>query len=112
MREPRHRHSPPRRREERGIRSVAGKGNDSRAVHELQQFANFVRLPPDRLPAAKSAMEAMILASRAEPGCLVYGYAEDVGAGIDPCERDLGEPGGSGRSLRVSPSRRFPFARD
>lgn len=37
-----------------------------------------VRLPPDRLPDAKSTMEAMILASRAEPGCLVYGYAEDV----------------------------------
>lgn len=37
-----------------------------------------VRLPPDRLSDAQSAMEAMIQASRAEPGCLVYGYAEDV----------------------------------
>ncbi len=37
-----------------------------------------VRLPPERLDEARDAMRAMILASRAEDGCLGYGYAEDV----------------------------------
>ncbi len=37
-----------------------------------------VRLPPERLDEARAAMRAMILASRAEDGCLGYGYAEDV----------------------------------
>ncbi len=37
-----------------------------------------VRLPPDRLSDARPAMEAMIAASRAEPGCVDYCYAEDV----------------------------------
>ncbi|MEZ2329421.1 putative quinol monooxygenase [Mesorhizobium sp. RCC_202] len=40
-----------------------------------------VRLPPDRLEQAKPAMERMISASRAEPGCLDYSYAQDV---LDP----------------------------
>ena len=39
------------------------------------------RLPPDQLVAARPVMRRMIDASRAEPGCLDYGYAEDV---LDP----------------------------
>lgn len=41
-------------------------------------IAGTFRLPPDQLAAAQSAMLAMIHASRAEDGCLVYHYAEDV----------------------------------
>ena len=37
-----------------------------------------VRLPADRLEQAKPVMQRMILASRAEPGCLGYSYARDV----------------------------------
>lgn len=37
-----------------------------------------IRLPPTRLPDARPVMRAMIEASRAEPGCLDYSYAEDV----------------------------------
>ncbi|WP_296738870.1 putative quinol monooxygenase [Mesorhizobium sp.] len=37
-----------------------------------------VRLPADKLEQAKPAMERMISASRAEPGCLAYSYAQDV----------------------------------
>lgn len=37
-----------------------------------------VRLPPENLVAARSAMAAMVAASRAEDGCLDYAYAEDV----------------------------------
>ncbi|TPJ25316.1 putative quinol monooxygenase [Mesorhizobium sp. B2-7-2] len=37
-----------------------------------------VRLPSDRLDQAKPAMQRMISASRAEPGCLGYSYAQDV----------------------------------
>jgi quinol monooxygenase YgiN len=37
-----------------------------------------IRLPADRLAAARPAMASMIEASRAEPGCLEYSYAEDV----------------------------------
>lgn len=40
-----------------------------------------IRLPPARLSEARPAMRAMILASRREPGCLDYSYAEDV---LDP----------------------------
>ncbi len=40
-----------------------------------------VRLPPDTLEQAKPAMRRMISASRAEPGCLSYSYAQDV---LDP----------------------------
>ncbi|MFE8585630.1 putative quinol monooxygenase [Sphingomonas sp. NCPPB 2930] len=40
-----------------------------------------VRLPPDNLDAARPVMRRMVEASRAEPGCLEYGYAEDV---LDP----------------------------
>jgi len=37
-----------------------------------------VRLPPERLNAARPHMAAMVAASRAEDGCIVYAYAEDV----------------------------------
>ena len=37
-----------------------------------------VRLPPEKLLAARADMLAMISASRAEEGCLEYYYAEDV----------------------------------
>lgn len=40
-----------------------------------------VRLPADKLDAARPVMRRMVEASRAEPGCLDYGYAEDV---LDP----------------------------
>ncbi|WP_400766631.1 putative quinol monooxygenase [Methylosinus sporium] len=37
-----------------------------------------IRIPPGSLERARPAMAAMIHASRAEPGCLAYSYAEDV----------------------------------
>ncbi|MCZ4341763.1 putative quinol monooxygenase [Sphingomonadaceae bacterium G21617-S1] len=37
-----------------------------------------VRLPADKLDAARPAMKRMAEASRAEEGCLEYGYAEDI----------------------------------
>ncbi|MGJ3647389.1 putative quinol monooxygenase [Sphingomonas sp. GlSt437] len=37
-----------------------------------------VRVPPDKVAAARDAMAAMVNASRAEPGCIGYSYAEDV----------------------------------
>jgi len=37
-----------------------------------------VLLPAENLERARPAMRAMVQASRAEPGCLEYGYAEDV----------------------------------
>ena len=40
-----------------------------------------VRLAPDKLEAARPAMRKMVEASRAEPGCIAYGYAQDV---LDP----------------------------
>ena len=40
-----------------------------------------VKLAPDRLDAAKPAMRRMVDASRAEPGCIAYAYAEDL---LDP----------------------------
>ena len=40
-----------------------------------------VRLPPEKLAEARPVMARMISASRAEPGCLEYTYAEDV---LDP----------------------------
>ena len=36
------------------------------------------RLPAQGLNAARDAMQAMVTASRAEDGCLMYAYAEDV----------------------------------
>ena len=37
-----------------------------------------VRLPPDNLAVARPVMARMVQASRAEPGCLLYVYAEDL----------------------------------
>lgn len=37
-----------------------------------------IRFPPERLVEARPAMERIITASRAEPGCLGYAYAEDI----------------------------------
>lgn len=37
-----------------------------------------VRLPPENLAKARDAMQRMIAASRAEDGCVDYGYAEDI----------------------------------
>ncbi|SDM42189.1 Quinol monooxygenase YgiN [Oryzisolibacter propanilivorax] len=37
-----------------------------------------VRLPAARLESALPAMLAMVQASRAEPGCLQYSYAQDL----------------------------------
>ncbi|MGN6357660.1 MAG: putative quinol monooxygenase [Novosphingobium sp.] len=36
------------------------------------------RLPPDRLAEARAALRRVIEATRAEPGCLDYAYAEDL----------------------------------
>lgn len=36
------------------------------------------RVPPSMVEVVKPAMEAMILASRAEEGCIEYAYAFDV----------------------------------
>jgi quinol monooxygenase YgiN len=36
------------------------------------------RLPVERLPEAREALSRIIEASRAEPGCIDYAYAEDV----------------------------------
>ena len=40
-----------------------------------------VRLPPHNLEAARPIMKRMADISRAEEGCLEYGYAEDI---LDP----------------------------
>jgi len=37
-----------------------------------------VRLPPEKLDAARPHMQAMVDGSRAEAGCLQYAYAQDV----------------------------------
>ncbi|RZA28247.1 MAG: antibiotic biosynthesis monooxygenase [Proteobacteria bacterium] len=39
------------------------------------------RIPVDRLAEARPMMASVIAATRAEPGCLAYSYAEDV---VDP----------------------------
>jgi quinol monooxygenase YgiN len=41
-------------------------------------IAGTVRVPPENLTRFKPHMEAMLAASRAEDGCHVYSYAEDV----------------------------------
>lgn len=41
-------------------------------------IAGTVRVPPDQLEALKPHMLRMLAASRAEAGCLVYSYGEDV----------------------------------
>lgn len=40
--------------------------------------AGTVRIPPENVERFRPAMAAMMIASRAEDGCLDYGYAEDV----------------------------------
>jgi quinol monooxygenase YgiN len=40
--------------------------------------AGTVRVPPERLDGLRPHMREMMAASRAEDGCLAYGYAEDV----------------------------------
>lgn len=40
-----------------------------------------VRLPPEKLSEARPVMRAIVENSRAEDGCVEYGYAEDV---LDP----------------------------
>lgn len=37
-----------------------------------------IRLPEDRLDAARPVMRRMVEASRAEQGCVEYSYAQDV----------------------------------
>jgi quinol monooxygenase YgiN len=40
-----------------------------------------IRLASDGLASARPAMAAMMAASRAEPGCIAYAYAQDL---LDP----------------------------
>ena len=47
-----------------------------------------VKLAPDRLDAAKPAMQRMVDASRAEPGCIAYAYAQDL---LDPATIHVAE---------------------
>lgn len=37
-----------------------------------------IRLPAEQVAAARPAMQRMVEASRAEPGCVEYSYAEDL----------------------------------
>jgi quinol monooxygenase YgiN len=41
-------------------------------------IVGIVRLPARNLPDARPVMKRMVEASRAEDGCLEYGYAEDI----------------------------------
>jgi quinol monooxygenase YgiN len=41
--------------------------------------AGTVRVPPANVDTFRPHMVAMMTASRAEDGCIAYGYAEDVG---------------------------------
>jgi quinol monooxygenase YgiN len=41
-------------------------------------IAGTVRVPPENLEGLRPHMLAMLTASRAEDGCLVYSYGEDV----------------------------------
>ncbi len=41
-------------------------------------LAGTVRLPPENLPAARPFIARMVAASRAEPGCVAYSFAEDL----------------------------------
>ncbi|MBU0556791.1 MAG: antibiotic biosynthesis monooxygenase [Alphaproteobacteria bacterium] len=41
-------------------------------------LAGTVRLPPENLPAARLVIARMVAASRAEPGCIAYSFAEDL----------------------------------
>lgn len=37
-----------------------------------------IRLPPQNLSMARPVMQLMVVASRAEEGCITYSYAEDL----------------------------------
>ncbi len=50
----------------------------NRELKPLILVIGTVRLPPEKILAARADMLAMIGASRAEEGCLEYYYAEDV----------------------------------
>lgn len=41
-------------------------------------LAGSIRLPPERLDEARPVLARMVEASRAEPGCLAYSFAEDL----------------------------------
>jgi quinol monooxygenase YgiN len=41
-------------------------------------LAGSIRLPPEKLEAARPVMQRMIEASRAEEGCIAYSFAEDA----------------------------------
>ena len=47
-----------------------------------------VKLAPDKRQAAKPAMQRMVDASRAEPGCFAYAYAQDL---LDPATIHVAE---------------------
>ena len=47
-----------------------------------------VKIAPDKLQAAKPAMQRMVEASRAEPGCIAYAYAQDL---LDPATIHVAE---------------------
>lgn len=44
----------------------------------MQLIIGTIRLPPENLERARTAMQRMTMASRAEDGCLAYSYAQDV----------------------------------
>ncbi len=41
-------------------------------------LAGTVRLPPENLEAARPVIATMVAASRAEDGCIAYGFSEDL----------------------------------
>ena len=41
-------------------------------------IAGTVRVPPENAPALRPHQDAMLAASRAEDGCMIYSYAVDV----------------------------------
>ena len=47
-----------------------------------------VKLDPAKLEGAKTAMATMVAASRAEPGCIAYAYAQDL---LDPATMHVAE---------------------
>ena len=57
-----------------------------------------VKLAPDKLAGARPAMERMVTASRAEPGCIAYAYAQDV---LDPETIHVGEKWRDGVALKA-----------
>nr|WP_221414746.1 putative quinol monooxygenase [Sphingobium lignivorans] len=41
-------------------------------------MAGSIRLPPERLDEARPVLARMVEASRTEPGCVAYSFAEDL----------------------------------